>query len=75
MPQKSGAACVISHHSSFNYEGPAFLMRSRAFLLLAGCSNWFVLFIWFIWSVWFNQTNEINQITVFFCWRSFSASC
>jgi hypothetical protein len=33
MPQKSGAACVISHHSSFNYEGPAFLMRSRAFLL------------------------------------------
>jgi hypothetical protein len=46
--------------------------------ILAGCSNWFVLFIWFIWSVWFNQTNETNQInqkTVFFCWRTFSASC
>ena len=41
----------------------------------AGCSYWFVLFIWFIWSVWFNQTNETNQITVFFCWRDFSASC
>jgi hypothetical protein len=38
-------------------------------------SNWFVLFIWFIWSVWFNQTNKTNQITVFFCWRTFSASC
>jgi hypothetical protein len=40
--------------------------------------TWFVLFIWFIWLVSFNQTNEIdqtNQITVFFRWRTFSASC
>jgi hypothetical protein len=46
--------------------------------IIAGCSNWFVLFIWFIWSIWFNQTNEtnqINQITVFSRWRTFSASC
>jgi hypothetical protein len=27
---------------------------------------------------WFNQTNktnQINQLTVFFCWRTFSALC
>jgi hypothetical protein len=42
---------------------------------------WFVLFIWLIWFIWlvsFNQTNETNQtnqITIFGCWRTFSASC
>jgi hypothetical protein len=39
MKQKSGAACAINHHSSFKQEGPASHMRSRAFLLPAGCSK------------------------------------
>ena len=25
--------------------------------IVAGCSNWFVLFSW---SIWFNETNQIN---------------
>jgi len=45
---------------------------------------WSIWLLWFIWFVLFielvlsNQTNETNQrnkITIFGCWRTFSASC
>ena len=41
-------------------------------------SVWSIWFLWFIRLVWFNQIHETDQtdpLTVFLCWRTFSAFC